>query len=591
MKALFSRFNRGLTKEKDRDPPKDNGDATTPATTPKEKVLQLPPLPEWPPTTTRVTSTPNSISSYKPLPEITAQRPLPPIGEPEPSSRATDTSSTMTARAAEPSVRSQDSTATFNIATRTTSPRPEPEPMVRTPSRKTTTGSINTTTGTANTNEPHKKVAFKSPPPTPVNMEKDRDMGTPIASGSSTTPGAPSKTSVSRFQAAHGKDPRGSTSSAASASASRTDLGSVKATMTSNKATSTRTAASPYPGSVRSNTPYSSMSNNSSRILAAASWSEGAEEDLVSNLGPRERTRQEVLWEIVASEERCVSQRKPFSIVLMKCRYVGELVKMKETFIEPLLHPYSAPAPVDYDDYSRFDSPLESTEQLPIASRFMSPTGFRPETPTSPAAPSMKHEVQSQTPNIDGESLDTDEDDEGGDQVGAGYPSRKSSNGHASKHNHPRSPYRSTATKTTLGGKIAAAVPFPSRSHHSLPPPPRANPNSSTHSLSGQSSFAERERGRNNSAGHSVTPTQGSRVLRKFRRSQTTPGILNDGAVAPHQLPDDLRVCLEVIESGILDGHVKLSEGLRKRYEEQYPLVRSLADVFLSNVRLSNFLP
>ena len=49
------------------------------------------------------------------------------------------------------------------------------------------------------------------------------------------------------------------------------------------------------------------MSNNSSRILAAASWSEGAEEDLVSNLGPRERTRQEVLWEIVASEERYVT--------------------------------------------------------------------------------------------------------------------------------------------------------------------------------------------------------------------------------------------------------------------------------------------
>lgn len=80
-------------------------------------------------------------------------------------------------------------------------------------------------------------------------------------------------------------------------------------------------------------------------------------------------------------------------------------------------------------------------------------------------------------------------------------------------------------------------------------------------------------------------------MLRKFRRSQTTPGILNDGAVAPHQLPDDLRVCLEVIESGILDGHVKLSEGLRKRYEEQYPLVRSLADVFVSNVRLFDFLP
>jgi hypothetical protein len=40
---------------------------------------------------------------------------------------------------------------------------------------------------------------------------------------------------------------------------------------------------------------------------------------------------------------------------------------------------------------------------------------------------------------------------------------------------------------------------------------------------------------------------------------------------------------LEVVESGVLDGHVRLSEGLRKRYDEQYPLVRSLADVFVSN--------
>jgi hypothetical protein len=34
------------------------------------------------------------------------------------------------------------------------------------------------------------------------------------------------------------------------------------------------------------------------------SWSEITEEDLVQNLSPRERTRQEVLWEIVSSEDR-----------------------------------------------------------------------------------------------------------------------------------------------------------------------------------------------------------------------------------------------------------------------------------------------
>ena len=50
------------------------------------------------------------------------------------------------------------------------------------------------------------------------------------------------------------------------------------------------------------------------------------------------------------------------------------------------------------------------------------------------------------------------------------------------------------------------------------------------------------------------------------------------------QLPEDLRICLEVIENDLLEGHVRLSEALKKRYEEQYPLVRSLADVFVSSV-------
>ena len=56
-----------------------------------------------------------------------------------------------------------------------------------------------------------------------------------------------------------------------------------------------------------------------------------------------------------------------------------------------------------------------------------------------------------------------------------------------------------------------------------------------------------------------------------------------DTGVAPHQLPSDLRQCLKVIED-ILTGHLKLSEGLQKRYDEQYPHVQSLADVFVANV-------
>jgi hypothetical protein len=48
-------------------------------------------------------------------------------------------------------------------------------------------------------------------------------------------------------------------------------------------------------------------------------------------------------------------------------------------------------------------------------------------------------------------------------------------------------------------------------------------------------------------------------------------------------LPDSLEKVLTVLAGGILEGHIKLAAALRKRYENQYPLVRSLADVFTAH--------
>ncbi|KAJ7632562.1 hypothetical protein FB45DRAFT_507224 [Roridomyces roridus] len=541
MKAFFSRLHIGssTTKEKDVPPP------------PKEK-LSLGPLPTWPPTgqeaPQRSTSTPVSYTSaaFKPLPELvpTFSSKVPDDASPSSSSTPTPTPPYSSPT---PTPRNNEDTVS-PLPARSNSPRAEPDSAGRS-SRKTSTSVV-----TATASDVQKKVAFRSPPPTPSNLDRTLSEGP----GNGTTTGVPLKTSVSRFQAAHGKEPRGSTSTGASSS--KTDLASPGKSAV--KATSTRTA-SPYlqkngeatsSQSLRSGTPYSSMSNTTSgsRILAAASWSEVTEDDLVSNIGSRERTRQEVLFEIISSEER----------------YVQELVKMKDTFIDPLLHPFSAPAPqlsstpnLEYD-YYRAESPVESTDHLPpIAARFMSPS------------PTIPHQA-SPTPNIDGESLDTDEEEEGVDQIGKSYAMSS-----RQKQNHPRSPYRSNATKPA--GKT---VPFPSRSHHSLPPPPRTNQlEGSTHSLGRQNSVAERER--NYSQGQSSmkgsTPKPG--VLRKFKKSQTTNDTLIGGAVAPHQLPEDLRICLEVVDSGVFDGHRRLSEALKKRYDDQFPLVRSLADVFVSN--------
>jgi hypothetical protein len=254
---------------------------------------------------------------------------------------------------------------------------------------------------------------------------------------------------------------------------------------------------------------------------------------------------------------------------------------MKETFIIPLLHPYAtspiaSPTMLEYDDMSRLDTPVESFEHLPIASRFLSPTGFRSDTP---AVDHASRREDKDAPNMDSESLNSDFEDDN-DRLGKGF--QESRRGVQGKHNHPRSPYGTSRT-----GKNPS-VPFPSRSHQSLPPPPRPNPNASTQSLGRQSfvgsSPTEKERDRDRKS--TSTNPSGRMMLRKSRKSLSKADLIANGGIAPHQIPDDLRQCLEVVEDSLLAGHVKLNDGLRKRYDEQYPLVRSLADVFVANVRL-----
>jgi hypothetical protein len=334
-----------------------------------------------------------------------------------------------------------------------------------------------------------------------------------------------------------------------------------------------------------------STNTSGSRILAAQSWSEVTEGDLVSNLGSRERTRQEVLFEIISSEERCEAT---FTFVFFHYlhfkRYVQELVKMKDTFIDPLLHPYSmtnasaASTPnLDYD-YYRPESPLESTDDLPpIAARFMSPT------PSMSPPPDSTSPRPKDPPNIDSESLETEEEEEANDQAGRLYDAsrRPATSSGTTRNDHPRSPYRLAATRST-GRTSGISVPFPSRSHQSLPAAPRNAFSASAHSLGRQSVAVERERERKYSHGQGDSPNRG--MLRKFRKSQTVADGILGNAIAPQQLPEDLRICLEVVDSGVLDGHKRLSEALKKRYEDQFPLVRSLADVFVSNVSfMSNY--
>lgn len=269
MKALFQRLQRSVGVTKDRD---EKAPAAAPPTPSKEKRLDLSlgPLPVWPP--------PDSATN-KPLP-TPESRAAPPLDQTEVVPMAASNSDGQSSS-------NHDRPQRSDIAT----PTP-PAPARSNSNRRTADGSI-----AASDSHSRKVVAFISPAPTP---------GPGMTSTSPPTNSAspPFKSTVTRFQATHGR------ASGNGPSSSRTDVNSTQSRATGT----TRGTLTPTPhpqkstdsSSYRSATPYSQMSNNSSRILAAASWSEGAEDDLVSHIGPRERTRQEVLWEIVASEERSV---------------------------------------------------------------------------------------------------------------------------------------------------------------------------------------------------------------------------------------------------------------------------------------------
>lgn len=266
-------------------------------------------------------------------------------------------------------------------------------------------------------------------------------------------------------------------------------------------------------------------------------WSECAEEDLVTHLGPSERSRQEVMLEIVKSEER----------------YVAELLKMRETFISPLLHPYvdtSSFVLVERDNMSQVETLVESEsrEHLPIASRFLA----------SPAAGS----------------------DDSGD-----YNGNARTNVHASHQGgradlesvlerDPREPLGSRSPRNSFVTIFLSRLSLRSRNR-----PNRTVSLGHRPSVKLSSTEKDQERDRMSTSTDPTIPE----MRQKSKETLTKAGLTAYGGVSPHQLPEDLRLCLEGIE-GILRDHLKLIKVLRKRYNEQYPLVRSLADVFMDNL-------
>lgn len=95
-------------------------------------------------------------------------------------------------------------------------------------------------------------------------------------------------------------------------------------------------------------------------INAPITWSEMVPADLINNLCPRERARQEILWEVVASEER----------------FVTELESMIVYYVQPLFEAVVSARRSSVQLVSREPTPVSdirraSQNELPIAARYL----------------------------------------------------------------------------------------------------------------------------------------------------------------------------------------------------------------------------
>ncbi|CAE7113719.1 unnamed protein product [Rhizoctonia solani] len=535
MKAFIRKLRRERSRERNED--EEKAPAPPPKTTRADdswmKHVSLPPPslpPLLPPTPTSAPLPATATSTPVPTPPSTTPIPPPPPQQrpPSPPQPHTQTHSTASSRPSQASEHGPDSAARRKVAFRSPPPTPGTIPVALP--------------------EPESEQIQIPPPPVQSPSHNQSQTQTTTTTYYRMRPNS----ATARFREGSSTPPKINTTSG------RTTVASTRTAHSPTQSTRT------YPNeaasmTIRSGTPYSHMSGTSA-IQAAASWSEAAENDLVSNLGSRERTRQEVLWEIVASEER----------------YVGELIKLKETFIDSLLHPF-APVPpasryhsgetstiLDEERASlrRAASPAESLDHLPIAARFLSPT-------PGPAS-SSTHQTRAETPRSKyrAPTIDEGEDSYDSDDEGK-FPTRRRQTPSGGK-----SPYGTAAQRRAGSGKVP--VPFPARSHQSLPPQQTRNHTAaaSSHSL-GRQSTADGVDHR----GASALKQRFQRRLGSRDTASSVPGL----GITAQQLPEDLRICLEVLEEVILPGHLTLREGLQKRYEEQYPLVRSLADIFVAH--------
>lgn len=140
-----------------------------------------------------------------------------------------------------------------------------------------------------------KKVTFRSPAPTPTTSIPLNDIIASTEPSHASSPTyltrAPSPDKQTNGQPSRPSAP--SRSSTAQSYSSKRSL-STRRSYLYNSSQQSPTSPTESDGSLSAK----------SYLPPPNSWSEMAADDLIANIGPRERTRQEVLYEIVSSEER-----------------------------------------------------------------------------------------------------------------------------------------------------------------------------------------------------------------------------------------------------------------------------------------------
>lgn len=345
------------------------------------------------------------------------------------------------------------------------------------------------------------------------------------------------------------------------------------------------------------------------------SWTGMTEVDLVANLSVQERTRQEVLYEIVSSEERYVDLiDTPATLLTFGTnRYVLDLIKMKETFIDMLIPPETSDSPYVLSNSllptqsrqsdssaslssQRMDLPMphgsrsvsrssayrEDIDILPIAAQFTTNrsvpsvhdvffSGDRDPGNASGAPQTTRNDPHGSPPRQRGEAQMGEVDADATVRIKRTY------------HLHTRE------QSEQKGDDVDATSP----SDDQASPPTRRRPDRELNPTSlsyGSLSYRQPSAQSRGSLYHSPPtspPTGTSRLASSLRKRISS--VTSSSDLDHHQavLPEDLRIVLQVIGGALLKGHVALSDALRKRYDEQYPLVRSLADIFIEDVSVA----